>query len=124
MDGNKELLGLYKTQYKLDVISPNNLGNPEGTDWYDSGAQALFSVNTLEGLKVLPIPKSFDRWTGDIAAGTSDTVPSGHMEMDGPKKLIANWKYDYTLLGIGLGIAGSSIGIFEFVRRLYSSKKN
>ena len=124
MDSNKELFGLYKTQYKLDVISPNNLGNPEGTDWYDSEAQALFSVNTLEGLKVLPIPKSFDRWTGDIAAGTSDTVPSGHMEMDGPKKLITNWKYDYTLVGIGLGIVGSAIGIFEFVRRLYSSKKN
>jgi hypothetical protein len=44
--------------------------------------------------------------------------------MDGPKKLIANWKYDYTLFGIGLGIVGSSIGIFEFMRRLYSSKKN
>lgn len=99
------------------------MGNPQGTGWYDSGAQALFSVNTLEGLKVLPTPKSFDRWTGDISAGISDTVPSGHMEMDSPKKLIANWKDDYTLLGIGLGIIGSGIGIFEFGRRLYSSKK-
>jgi hypothetical protein len=56
MDGNKELFGLYKTQCKLDVISPNNLGKPEGTDWYDSGAQALFSVKTLEGLRYYRFP--------------------------------------------------------------------
>jgi hypothetical protein len=107
----------------MDVISSNNLGNPKGTGWYDSGAQALFSVNTLDGLTVLPIPKSFDRWTGDISAGTSDVVPSGHMEMDGPKKIIANWKDDYTLMGIGLDLIGSGIGIVEFVRRLDSNKK-
>jgi hypothetical protein len=45
------------------------------------------------------------------------------MEMDRPKKIIANWKDDYTLMGIGLGLIGSGIGIVEFVRRLYSNKK-
>jgi hypothetical protein len=123
MNSNKELFGIYKTQYKLDIVSPNNLGSPKGSGWYESGTQALFSVNSLEGLTVLPIPKSFDRWTDDISAETSDVSPSGHILMDSPKKITANWKEDYTLLGVGLGIAASGIGVVEFARRFYLAKK-
>jgi len=33
----------------MDVTSQDNIGNPNGTGWYDSGAEAHYSVNSLGG---------------------------------------------------------------------------
>jgi hypothetical protein len=44
--------------------------------------------------------------------------------MDGPKKLQALWKTDYTFLAIWLGIGGSTLGIYEFVRKVRVSNKS
>jgi hypothetical protein len=121
MNGSKELFALYKTQYKMDVTSQDNIGNPNGTGWYDSGAEAHYSVNSLGGFFNFPFPKSFDRWIGDIS---SDNAASGVLDMDGPKKLQALWKMDYTFLAIWLGIGGSTLGIYEFVRKVRVSNKS
>jgi hypothetical protein len=122
MDSNKALFALYKTQYSLDVTSQGNTGNPNGTDWYESGAQAHYSINPLGGFFNFPFPKSFDRWIGDVPSET-DNIASGHLTMDGPKKLQALWKTDYTFLGIWIGGAGSMVGILEFVRKVRASHK-
>ncbi len=122
MNGSKELFALYRTQYRMDVTSHDNIGNPNGTGWYDSGAQAHYSVNPLGGFFIFPLPRSFDRWIGDISSETDD-IASGHLDMDGPKELQALWKMDYTFLGIWLGGVGSLAGILEVVRKVRASRK-
>ena len=39
------------------------------------------------------------------------------------KKIVHSLSPQRILMGIGLGLIGSGIGIVEFVRRLYSNKK-
>ena len=120
MNGSKELFALYKTQYRMDVTSQDNIGNPDGAGWYDSGAEAHYSVNSLGGFFSFPFPKSFERWVGDIS---SDNTASGVLVMDGPKKIQAIWKMDYTYLGIWLGGIVSTLGILEFTRKARGSHK-
>lgn len=122
MNGSKELFALYKTQYRMNVTSQDNVGNPTGTGWYDSGAQAHYSINPLGGFFPFPLPRSFDRWIGDIPSETDD-IASGHLGMDGPKKVHALWETDYTFLGIWLGGAASIAAILEVVQKVRASRK-
>lgn len=100
------LTATFKTQYELKVIS--DLGDPQGSGWYDAGSTATFSVtspqpetglfSSLGGKTVL------QAWTGDSKADTS----TADIVMDGPKTVQAQWMTDdsqpYMILG-GVGVA-------------------
>jgi uncharacterized repeat protein (TIGR02543 family) len=89
-----KLTATYKAQYQLTVVS--ELGNPQGSGWYDAGTQATFSVSS-------PQPESgfmgslggkiaFQGWNGDSNAAS----PSATISMDGPKTVTATWTTDDT----------------------------
>lgn len=98
---SKTYSALFKTQYELLVVS--DLGNPNGTGWYDKGTEATFSVDSPQPemglLGLLGGKIVFQSWTGN-STGTSS---ASKILMDGPKTVQANWVADdsqaYTLLG-------------------------
>jgi len=101
------LTAKFKTQYELKVTS--DLGDPQGSGWYDAGSTATFSVTSPQpetGLfGSLGGKTIFRAWTGDSTAdkSTADIV------MDGPKTVRAQWITDdsqpYMILGgIGVGV--------------------
>jgi len=100
------LTARFKIQYELKVIS--DLGNPQGSGWYDAGSTATFSVTSPQpeaglfgslGGKII-----FQAWTGDSVADTA----TASIGMDGPKAVEAQWTTNesqpYMILG-GIGAA-------------------
>ena len=107
-----DLFALYKTQYYLSVRSALTGTNTTGSGWYDAGSQAPFAVN--QGLQTnFFLLQSFDHWNWDARPGTPTmtTVTAGSLTMDGPTKITALWKFDYTYLAIIIGLitGGSAI---------------
>ena len=89
------LTATFKTQYLLTVVS--DVGNPQGSGWYDAGTQATFSVlSTPQAesgfLGALGGKLAFQGWSGDSNAGS----PSATINMDGPKTVTAMWTVDNT----------------------------
>jgi glycoprotein endo-alpha-1,2-mannosidase len=101
MDGPKAAIAKYKIQYYLAVESV--YGGPQGEGWYDAGSVATFSVTTPVGTIIQQV---FTGWSGDSKA----TTPTSTIVMDGPKRVVASWRTDYTNLYI-LIITISSLAI-------------
>jgi len=107
MDGPHIVTAEYKTQYKLTVNS--QYGTTSGSDWYDAGSTAGFSVTSSvpeSGIMgSLGVKYVFKSWTGDSSA----TTPEATILMDSPKTVTALWTKDYTqfytLVGAIAGIA-------------------
>jgi hypothetical protein len=83
---------VYKTQYKLTVVSLYD--TPGGEDWYDkcTYANATLATGTVN-ITLGWVRAVFTNWTGD-ASGTGLTST---IHMDGPKTAVANWKIQYYL---------------------------
>lgn len=109
----------YKTQYMLTVVS--DAGNPQGTGWYDSGTQAMFSVTT-------PVPEPgvlgmlggkllFQGWSGD----SKSTSKSVTITMNGPKTVTAVWTQDNTqpllILGGIVAVIAVAVAALVFMKR-------
>ena len=94
------VLAAFKTQYKLQVDSP--YGNPQGTDYYDSGSTAQFSVTSPVGVLVQQV---FVNWTGDYT-GTS---ANGSIVMDQPRTVQATWITSYLEVYAVVGVAAFAI---------------
>jgi hypothetical protein len=58
---------------------------------------------------------------GQMIRGMS--MPYVYYLIQTKKKIVHSLSPQRILMGIGLGLIGSGIGIVEFVRRLYSNKK-
>jgi len=90
IDSAKSVSATWRTQYLLTVVSP--YGDPNGGDWYDSGALVNVSVRNLvdhgNGTR-----RVFKAWTGDTSATSSSTS----ITMDGPKEAFAQWATQYKL---------------------------
>jgi len=112
-----ELVPLYKTQYHLAVRSNwiENTNNDNGTGWYDSGDDAKFFLNTLGAFFTL---HSFDHWNGTIPDGETSAT-SGTIGMNGPKEIVAIWKFDFAYLGAILGIATA---VMTILGKIYTKK--
>jgi hypothetical protein len=86
------IIGTYKTQYYLTVVSDH--GTPSGEDWYDECTYAYAGLDTgmveEDGTRYL-----FVEWTFD-ATGT-DYAQSDAIHMDGAKTAIAEWETQYYL---------------------------
>jgi hypothetical protein len=79
----------YRMQYLFTVTSP--YGETSGSDWYNDGANANFSVTSA--IETTDTRRYFTNWSGDFT-GTS---ASGSLLMNGPKTLTAEWRAEYLL---------------------------
>ncbi len=85
MDGPKTVRALWITQYYVTVSSP--YGAPIGSGWYDSGAIASFSINSLIGVGP-GTRRVFTGWSGD----NQGTNPGGTIAVTRPITVVATWK--------------------------------
>jgi hypothetical protein len=97
MNAPHSVVATYKTQYQLIVDSPNGLGDPRGSGYYDSGSTATFTVTTPVGVVIQQV---FTGWDGDFT-GTS---PTGSITMDKPHNVHANWTTSYFQLYLIIGV--------------------
>jgi hypothetical protein len=96
MNNPHTVLAAFKTQYKLEVDSP--YGNPQGTQYYDSGSTAQFSVTSPVGVLVQQV---FVSWTGDY----NGTSTNGSIVMDQPHTVQATWTTSFLQLYALVGVA-------------------
>src|SRR5438093_730541 len=91
MDGPKNAIALFGTEYYLEVRS--GYGTVTGTGWYASGTTPVATAPSM-----VPVSsgsrRAFDGWSGN-ASGSGTT--SDPIVMNGPKVAIANWKLQYYL---------------------------
>jgi len=110
---------VYKKQYFLKVES--SFGSYGGEGWHGDGEDVAFSVSPtslpMSGLLgSLGAKYVFDRWSGD----SSITTAEGSILMNGPKRVSAIWKEDYSqpiVVLVVLATIGGS-GVFLFIRRV------
>jgi hypothetical protein len=86
------VIGNYKTQYYLTVLSPND--TPGGMGWYDEGTTAYATLTTGTVPLGLGGRAVFTGWSGD-ASGTDLTC--NPIVMSAPKAATGNWKAQYLL---------------------------
>jgi len=99
----------FKTQYLLTVDSP--MGSPQGSGWCDEGSSATFSVTSplpVDGfVGMLGGRYVFDHWSGDsTTSGTSASIT-----MDGPKTVRAEWRTDYTIPAVVVGVIVATVAV-------------
>ena len=97
MDSPKSLSATWRTQYRLNVLSP--FGDPTGTDWYDSGTVVNITVKNMVDLEN-GTRRVFMEWRGDIFASSPTTA----ITMDRAKTVVAEWKTQYKLLFTASGL--------------------
>lgn len=100
----------YITQYRLTLVS--NEGIATGSDWYDSGAVASFSVPSR--YEVIWVFQGWYEGTSLVASSSS-----GSISMNAPHALVARWGPDYIVIGGIIGvILGVVIGVAYFGGKL------
>src|SRR5206468_2169026 len=91
MDGPKTAIGLFGTEYYLEVQS--TYGTVSGTGWYASGTPAVATAPSI-----VPVSsgsrRAFNGWSGDASGSSTTSAP---IIMNGPKLATANWKLQYNL---------------------------
>lgn len=113
-----DLFALYKTQYYLSVRSALTGTNTTGSGWYDAGSEAPFAINQGPNFLLL---QSFDHWNWDARPGTAtmNTVTAGSIIMNGPTKITAIWKFDYTYLAVIVGLITGFSAILTLLWKLH-----
>lgn len=90
VSSNLMITGLWKKQYLLNVTSEQ--GSPTGGGWYDEGSTAsMFLPSTIEPGSRMNERFVFTGWSGDVQS----TSTSASINMNGPKRVYANWKKQY-----------------------------
>ncbi len=123
--GNNLTLNVnYETQYNLDASSPYATIN--GSGWYDENAIAHIAVypttvaaNGILGL--IGIRHVFNHWSGDCSLAQADCT----MIINGPKRVIAVWRDDYTITivaTVGLISAAAIVTMFQSKHRKVSRR--
>ncbi|HPG40862.1 MAG TPA: FlgD immunoglobulin-like domain containing protein [bacterium] len=103
---NATVTASFTTQYYLDLVS--DYGNPQGEGWYNSGANAQFSVTTPSaggtGTQYV-----FVDWTGSGTGSYSGSQVTNTVTMNNPITETADWKTQYYLTTAVNPTAGGSI---------------
>lgn len=92
IDSPKTALAVWKTQFLLTINSDPPAASEFQGGWYDSGAQATFSVPTVTQVKD-DSRLRFSAWTGDY----SGQSPRGSIMMDRPRVVTAHFIAQYLL---------------------------
>jgi hypothetical protein len=116
LGNNLTLNAKYETQYRLDAESDH--GTINGSGWYyeNSVARLVVHPTTLpaEGfLGLIGVRHVFDRWSGDCVS----TQPECVVVMNGPKKVLAVWKDDYTITVLASAVLITAASIATLLRR-------
>ena len=120
VNGDVNLVGSYKTQYRLLVNSPIS----SYSEWFDAESNAEVRIPNSVPMSwpfgLLRMQYTFVGWTGDVNSSLSQI----NITMNSPKILNANYSADYTSLIIPVVIALGVIAIvtFIFTRRLNVDK--
>jgi len=104
LDKPHSAIAKYQIQYQLIVDSPNGIGNPQGSGYYDAGSTAQFSVTSPVGILVQQV---FAGWQGDYTGAS----PQGTIVMDKPHLIHATWTTSYMQLYIVAGIVAVIVAI-------------
>ncbi len=99
MNQAKTLYAGWKTQYKLNVVSP--YGNPQGGGWYDSGTKATFSIGSVA--ETGGTRHVFNCWTGSYYG----IEFAGTLTVNEPKSVQAIW---YTQHFLSISVYPASCG--------------
>jgi hypothetical protein len=118
LGNNLTLNAKYETQYLLEADSDHATVNGSGWYYENSAARLVVYPTTLpaEGfLGLIGVRHVFDRWSGDCIS----TQPECVLVMNGPKKVLAVWKDDYTItvFAFAILVAVASIAILLQRRR-------
>ncbi|MEM2840237.1 MAG: SHOCT domain-containing protein [Candidatus Bathyarchaeia archaeon] len=101
---------VYKTQYYLEVRS--ELGQPQGSGWYDKDATATISVTpelSMPGLwGALGAKHVFAGWIGPAEPQNS---PTARVTVNSPLTISADWRGDYTTAYIWIATIISVIAV-------------
>jgi len=91
MDAPRTVTAVWGTEHRLTVQSEH--GTTQGEGWYPAGAPATFSVSPDIVDDTTGTRYVFREWTGDA----SGTDPSGNVEMDRTRDVVAAWTREYRL---------------------------
>lgn len=92
MDGPKDAIAEYGTQFYLAVSS--SAAAATGSGWYGEGSTAEAVVSSTEVLRRTGVRDFFLGWSGDA---TGSAATSAAIAMDGPKRATALWQTQYFL---------------------------
>ena len=92
MDGPKEAVAEYRTEYELIVSS--SYGNVTGGGWYPAEATASATLSSTEVSQGTGVREAFVGWTGDATGSGATSSP---ILMDKPKSVAASWQTQYLL---------------------------
>ncbi|MEM3793407.1 MAG: M6 family metalloprotease domain-containing protein [Candidatus Bathyarchaeia archaeon] len=82
---------LYRRQYLIAVEA--NGGIASGGGWYDEGSRVQVSAQSIYTIEDRRWRKLFIGWSGD----SHDREPSITIPVDGPRRLVANWRDQFFL---------------------------
>lgn len=92
MDQPRTITLSYKTQYYVDVRSPQ--GSVAGSGWYDRGSTA--NITATAGSQTWPISYTLSGWQIEPSSGVlTETDHSWSLTVDRPYVVQAEWSYDY-----------------------------
>jgi len=103
ISGSGSVVGNYKTQFHLNVLSAHD--TPGGQGWYDDGATAHATLSTGTVSGDIGVQFVFTNWGGD-ASGTG--LSSDPITMDSAKTATANWQSQYLLTVATSGLASGA----------------
>jgi hypothetical protein len=86
---NSTVTASYTEQYSLTLLS--EFGTPSGGGWYDSGAQATFSIASAVDLDSVT-RKMFLAWEGEGSGSYTGTDTAHTLVMNGPVTETARWE--------------------------------
>ena len=120
LENDTTLAATYVTQYSLSLTDPS----ASGAGWYDAGSKATFSVTIAQPesgfFGTLGGKRTFQQWTGD----STDSSLSASIQMDGPKKVGAQWSVDNTQPYIILGGIAAAIVVAILLAILMTKRKS
>jgi WD40 repeat protein len=112
VDAPKKVKALWSCQYYLSVSS--KYGSVSGSGWYDKGNYARVELSEREtGFLIRQI---FERWIGLKPEDRVLAPGAVEVYVDGPRKLEAVWKTDYTQLITVIAAVGAALAIAAYHR--------
>jgi hypothetical protein len=110
------LKAVWTKEFYLNVTSP--IGETWGSGWYAEGKVASFGVNPPKTSLIMEV---FDGWGGDVELSALNAT----VLMDSPKKVVARWRRDYSMMitMVAATVAGVGIVIHLGKRHRNSSVK-
>jgi hypothetical protein len=114
-----QLVIAWRKQYYVKVSS--DVDNVEGEGWYDEGSYVRLRLK--ETALGFPIRKVFDHFEGLTSSDMVLSDGEASILVDGPRKVRAVWRTDYTPLFLIIGLTGVAVSAALVTARAAIAKK-